>query len=364
MQGMLLPIMFAVSSGRKFRQLIAGAPVLVALACGGSGSPSDSSGSTGGAFGAGGLIPVGGSATGGSSGGTLGTGGVIPATGGQIVTAGGAPGSGGIPSTGGLDAAGGTLASGGAAATGGDQGTGGIVGGGGAGTGGGAPACPVVPTPTGGTKYCSAGSGNAGSGYTYELYVEGGSNTCMTVFGKDATFGGEWTDAEDYLARVGLRFNQTQTHQQIGTISAEFAETKTEVGGGLTYIGIYGWTVEPLTEFYILDDWGVEKPAGFASDGTPRESVGTLVADGETYDVWKKLRENKPAITGPSETFYQYFSIRRTARQCGTISVSTHMNEWERLGLDLGKMHEATLLMEAQNNSGTFAFTTAKVTVD
>ncbi|WP_437330683.1 glycoside hydrolase family 11 protein [Sorangium sp. So ce381] len=185
----------------------------------------------------------------------------------------------------------------------------------------------------------------------------------MTVHGVDAAFSAEWNNVEDFLARVGLDFNQTQKHTQIGTVSAEFAHTKTEEDGGLTYIGIYGWTVNPLREFYILDDWGSEKPAGFSSDGTPRDEVGTLTADGETYDVWKKTRVNKPAITGASATFDQYFSIRRTARTCGTISVSEHFTKWEALGLSLGNLHEIKLLVEAQNNSGTVKFTTAKFVV-
>ena len=123
-------------------------------------------------------------------------------------------------------------------------------------------------------------------------------------------------------------------------------------------------TVNPLREFYILDDWGSEKPGGFSSDGTPRDEVGTLVADGETYDVWKKTRVDKPAITGDSETFDQYFSIRRTARQCGTISVSEHFKQWEELGLSLGNFHEIKLLLESQFNSGTIKFTSASVTVN
>jgi hypothetical protein len=91
--------------------------------------------------------------------------------------------------------------------------------------------------------------------------------------------------------------------------------------------------------------------------------VGTLEADGETYDVWKKTRVDKPAITGDSETFDQYFSIRRTARQCGTISVSDHFTQWEELGLALGNLHEVKLLLEAQFNGGSIAFTTANVFV-
>ncbi|WP_437838289.1 glycoside hydrolase family 11 protein [Sorangium sp. So ce1153] len=305
--------------------------------CSGSGEAKDDSGS------------------GGSIAGTTGVGG----SGGQP----GAGGAGAATATGGVTGSVDASSSSGLPGTGGMAGEGGSTGEGGASTGGGADTCPPATPLTGGMEYCSNSRGNAGNGYGYELWAEGGGTGCMTVHGVDATFSAEWNDVEDYLARVGLDFNQTRKHAQIGIFSAEFAHTKTEEGGGLTYIGIYGWTVNPLREFYILDDWGSVKPAGFSSDGTPRDEVGTLTADGETYDVWKKTRVNKPAITGPSETFDQYFSIRRTARTCGTISVSEHFNQWEALGLPLGNLHEVKLLVEAQSNSGTVKFTTAKVVV-
>src|SRR5690606_28903438 len=206
------------------------------------------------------------------------------------------------------------------------------------GDGGTSNTCPPATPLMGGQQYCSNTKDAVGNGYGYELWAEGNGEGCMTVRGVDATFGATWSNVEDFLARVGLDFDQTQTHSQIGTISAEFAETKTD-DGGLTYIGVYGWTVNPLREYYILDDWGATKPAGTASDGSPRTSVGTITADGASYEVWKKLRENKPAITGDSETFDQYFSIRETARQCGRISVSEHFSQWEELGLPFGNLY-------------------------
>ena len=159
----------------------------------------------------------------------------------------------------------------------------------------------------------------------------------MTVAGVDARFKATWTNVEDFLARVGLSFDQTRTPAQIGTISADFAETKTGGTNGLVYIGIYGWTVDPLREYYILDDWGTTMPAGIASDGTPRDHVGTITVDGGTYEVWKKTRTNKPAITGDNKTFDQYFSIRQTARQCGHISISEHFSAVEQSGLAAGE---------------------------
>jgi hypothetical protein len=315
------------------------------MTSGASGTSVSSSGS-GGATGVAGTASQAGSGSGG-----------IPSSGGGGA---GAAGAAGTASGGGSNNAG--SGNGGSSTSAGSGGTGGGSGGaaGSGGTGGTPNTCPPATPLTNGTKYCSNSKGNVG-GYAYELWAEGSGSGCMTVHNMEATFSATWTGVEDFLARVGLDFNQTQTHKQVGTITAEFAEQKEEMNGGLTYVGIYGWTVSPLHEFYVLEDWGSVKPAGTASDGSPRDFVGTLVADGETYDVWKKTRVNKPAITGNNETFDQYFSIRRTARQCGTISVSTHFNEWERLGLPLGKLYEVKLLLEAQDNSGKVAFTKASV---
>jgi hypothetical protein len=215
---------------------------------------------------------------------------------------------------------------------------------------------------TGGTQYCSKMKGDVNGGYSYEIWSDGTGMGCMTVYGSDAKFSANWTGVGDFLARVGLGFDQTKTPTQLGTISADFAETKTG-GDGLVYVGIYGWTVSPLREYYILDDWGTTKPADTASDGTPRTKVGVITVDGGTYDVWKHTKTNAPAITGDSETFDQYFSIRQTPRQCGHVSISEHFSQWTSMGLQLGKLEEAKLLLEAQNSTGTVAFTTAKFTV-
>ncbi|HSY21954.1 MAG TPA: glycoside hydrolase family 11 protein, partial [Polyangiaceae bacterium] len=185
---------------------------------------------------------------------------------------------------------------------------------------------------------------------------------CMTVYGVDATFSATWTNAGDFLARNGLGFDETKTPAQIGTITSDFAETKTG-NTGLVYVGIYGWTVNPLREYYIIDDWGGTQPGDTASDGTPRTKAGTITVDGDTYDVWTHTQTNKPAITGGNATFDQYFSVRSTARQCGHISISEHFSGWLGLGLQLGDLEEAKVLVEAQNSTGTIDFTTATVVV-
>jgi len=276
-----------------------------------------------------------------------------------VAGSGGSPASSGAPGTGGVAGSGGNQ-SGGMGGAGSSMG--GASAGGAGGAGGAANSCPTATPLTGGKKYCSNTKGTVSGNYAYELWASGGGTGCMTVYGAQANFGATWNNVEDFLARIGLGFDQTKTPAQIGTLSADFAETKTG-DTGLVYVGIYGWTVNPLREFYILDDWGSTKPAGVASDGTPRDSVGTISVDGAVYDVWKKTRTNKPAITGDNKTFDQYFSIRQTARQCGHISISEHFSKWMGLGLQLGNLEEAKLLLEAQGSTGTVEFTTATVVV-
>ena len=212
---------------------------------------------------------------------------------------------------------------------------------------------------SGGTQYCSNTQGSAGNGYTFQDWSNGVGTGCMTVFGVNAAFKANWSNVGDYLARVGLGWNSTQTYTQLGTISAYFAYTKTGTGGGFSYIGIYGWSENPLHEYYIVEDWfGSAPPTG---GGT---KMGSFTVDGATYNVYTHTQTNQPAITGGNATFVQFFSVRQTARQCGHISISQHFAEWASLGMTLGDMEEARILVEVGGGVGTINFTTATVTVN
>jgi endo-1,4-beta-xylanase len=235
------------------------------------------------------------------------------------------------------------------------------------GAGGASSSCSKVPPGTGGTKYCSNTKGLSSSGYSYELWAAGQGSGCMTVYGVNANYSANWTEAGDFLARAGLTFDQTKTPAQIGTISAEFAETFTEqpVQGKTSkiYVALYGWTVDPLAEYYIIEDYGDFIPGPVNSDGSPRMNYGTLTVDDGTYDIWAMPVKNRPAITGDNKDFTQIFSVRQVRRKCGHISVSEHFAKWASLGLPQGKLEESMFLMEAQNNSGTIDVT-ATVTLE
>ena len=216
--------------------------------------------------------------------------------------------------------------------------------------------CPPAVAWSGGTTHSGVfGQGTADGNYTWNLYASGGAADSITVAGVDAKFSATWNNSGDFLARVGLQFDSTKTPSQLGTLQADFAETKTGTGGGFSYIGVYGWSENPLHEYYIVDDWFDSRPVY----GT---QVGTITIDDGTYDVLQHTQENQPTINGGNATFVQFFSIRQTARQCGHISISEHFSQWAQMGLQLGNMEEARILVEAGGGSGSIDFTTATLT--
>lgn len=301
----------------------------------------------GGATATGGTAATGGAA----SGGTNATGGANP-SGGTNAT-GGSRATGGF-ATGGANATGGSKATGGAA-TGGANATGGSKATGGSSTG---PNCSGAPL-SGGTTYNANSYGNVGNGYVYQYWSSGTGSATMTVFGVGAAFSASWNNVGDFLARVGLAWNSTQPYTQLGTVSADYAYTRTGGGGTFSFIGIYGWSVSPMHEYYIVDDWfGAGPPTG---GGT---LMGSFVVDDGTYNVYQHTQADQYDVTGAKSTFVQFFSVRQTPRQCGHISISQHYAKWASLGLVLGNMVEAKLLVEVGGGGGTGSinFTSASVT--
>ena len=103
-----------------------------------------------------------------------------------------------------------------------------------------------------------------------------------------------------------------------------------------------------------MDNWfGSGPPTG---GGT---QVGSFTVDGGTYKIY--THTNQPSIIGTA-TFVQYFSVRQTARQCGHIDVFPHFKEWANLGLTLGNLYEAKLLIEAGGGSGSIDYSSGAMT--
>jgi len=183
-------------------------------------------------------------------------------------------------------------------------------------------------------------------GVGYELWADSGNNSA--TFYSDGSFSCTFQSAGDYLCRSGLSFDSTKTPSQIGRMKADFKLVKQNISNvGYSYVGVYGWTRDPLVEYYIVDNWLSPSPPG---DWVGNKKHGAFTIDGAQYTVYENTRTG-PSIDGDT-TFKQYFSIRQQARDCGTIDISAHFDQWEKLGMKMGKLHEAKVLGEAGNGSG------------
>jgi len=201
-----------------------------------------------------------------------------------------------------------------------------------------------------------------GSPYGLEMWTEGGNNNKLIWYGPNerggAAFRAEWNNPNDFLGRVGYFWGNGGPYTQYGNITASFTYTRSgrSTAGNYSYIGIYGWSRNPLIEYYIVEDWfGNQWQSDTSSLGTATTGgsvEGSYELDGAIYQVIKNTRYNSPSIDG-TQTFTQYFSIRQTPRKSGTISVTEHFKQWTVLGMHLGSsMYECKFLVEAGGGTG------------
>ncbi len=197
-------------------------------------------------------------------------------------------------------------------------------------------------------------------GYRYELWNQNSQGTACMTLGDGALFSGEWSGILNYLSRRGLGYNQTQEHQEIGRFSTTYnCDYNPSSASGNSYLSVYGWTVEPLIEYYIVEDWRNWIPS-MAADAT---LLDEFTIDGSVYEIYENTRTNQPSIVGTA-TFQQYFSIRKDERNSGSIDITGHFEKWESLGLELGKLHEVSFVVEGYQSNGSFEFTELEVIAD
>lgn len=189
-------------------------------------------------------------------------------------------------------------------------------------------------------------------GYGYELWKDEG-DTVMTLTG-DGTFTCEWKNGNSCLFRRGKKFDCTQTYQEMGDIRFTYQADYQPAGN--SYLCVYGWTRDPLIEYYIVDSWGSWRPPG-------SEPVGTVTADGGVYDVYRTVREEQPSIDGTA-TFEQYWSVRQEKRSEGVIHTAEHFAAWEKLGMKLGRLYEAALTVEGYQSAGKAAILKNEMTIE
>lgn len=192
-------------------------------------------------------------------------------------------------------------------------------------------------------------------GYDYELWNQWGQGTATMDVGDNGAFTCSWTGIENCLFRTGKKLGSTKSYEDYNGMYIDY-DVDYEPKGN-SYMCVYGWTEDPTVEYYIVEAWGSWRPPG------SNDSLGTVEANGNKYDIYKTVRENQPSIHG-TETFYQYWSVRQDnpaqnnvkKHIDGRISISKHFDAWEKAGLDMsGKMYEVALNIEGYQSNGSAA---------
>jgi endo-1,4-beta-xylanase len=152
-------------------------------------------------------------------------------------------------------------------------------------------------------------------GYFWQCYVSSGSGSI--TFPSAGTYAGNfavsWSNIGDIVAGKGWNPGSNRTiNYNCGALSGQYKN-----------FGVYGWTTNPLIEYYVCE-------MGSVASGS---AINSISSDGHTYTFYKHQQVNQPSITGTA-TFWQYLDNWGGSSTGSThaVTLGNHINNWKSRG--------------------------------